>query len=104
MTNLDATDIVIATARQFGLRPAQLQHKASPRGELGRLVFRAKCQAMRTLRDAGASLPMIARAMCYRHHQPVLHGLRAWAREHGGPASPAPSSVDWHIFNEEPKP
>lgn len=82
MTNLDATDIVIATARQFGLRPAQLQHKASPRGELGRLVFRAKCQAMRTLRDAGASLPMIARAMCYRHHQPVLHGLRRYAEEH----------------------
>ena len=63
MTNLDATDIVIATARAFGLRPAQLQHKASPRGELGRLVFRSKCQAMRTLRDAGASLPMIARAI-----------------------------------------
>ena len=40
MTNLDATDIVIATARAFGLRPAQLQHKASPRGELGRLAAR----------------------------------------------------------------
>jgi hypothetical protein len=82
MTNLDATDIVIATARQFGLRPAQLQHKASPRGELGRLVFRAKCQAMRSLRDAGASLPLIGRALGYRHHQPVLYGLRRYAEEH----------------------
>ena len=83
MTNLDALDIVIAVAKQRGLRPSQLQHKASPRGEVGRLVFRAKCHAMRLLRDGGLSLPRIARAMGYRHHQPVLHGLRAWAREHG---------------------
>ena len=63
MTNLDAADIVIAVAKQRGLRPSQLQHKASPRGEVGRLVFRAKCHAMRLLRDGGLSLPRIARAM-----------------------------------------
>jgi chromosomal replication initiation ATPase DnaA len=83
MTNLEALDIVNAVAKQHGMRPSQLQHKASPRGEVGHLVFRAKCHAMQLLRDGGLSLPRIARALGYRHHQPVLHGLRAWAREHG---------------------
>jgi len=80
MTALAAADIVIATARQFGLRPWQLQERAgNGKGRHWRLVCQAKWTAMRALRDQGASLPTIGRALGMRHHQPVVHGLRRLA-------------------------
>ena len=84
MTAKDAADIVVRVAHEHGLRPHQLRERAgNGKGSHWELVSRAKRAAMHEMRDQGASLPAIGKALnC--GHQPVWHGLRVWAREHGG--------------------
>ena len=83
MTTQDADNIVARVAHEHGLRVHQLRERAgNGKGAHWALVSQAKREAARAMRDRGASLPTIGRALnC--GVQPVLHGLRVYAREHG---------------------
>jgi hypothetical protein len=80
MTALESCEIICATARKYGLRPHQLMLRAgNGKGAHWQLVSQAKREAALAMRDAGASLPAIGRALnC--GHQPVWRALR----KHGG--------------------
>ena len=77
MTTLESCEIISATARKYGLRPHQLLLRAgNGKGAHWRLVGTAKREAARAMRDRGASLPAIGRALGMRGHQPVWRMLR----------------------------
>jgi len=85
LTDLKAGQIIVLTALRFGLRPWQLERRAgNAKGAHWRLVSTAKREAMRAMRDQGASLLAIARALnC--GHQPVWRGLRRLVESAGPP-------------------
>ena len=85
MTALDASDIVARAAHEHGLRVRQLRERAgNGQGTHWQLVSQAKREAMRAMRDQGASLLAIARALnC--GHQPVWRGLRRLVESAGPP-------------------
>ena len=75
--SLDALDaILVRVAHEHGVRPMRIitGGKCQP-------LQQVKRQVMYEMRAAGGSLPKIARVLGYRHHQPVLHGLRVYAAE-----------------------
>lgn len=77
MTTQDADNIVARVAHEHGLRVHQLRERAgNGKGAHWRLVGTAKREAARAMRDRGASLPAIGRALGMRGHQPVWRMLR----------------------------
>ena len=76
MTTGDASKIVVLTALRYGLRVHQLRERAgNGKGQHWRLVARAKREAAVEMREQGASLAAIGRALgCGT--QPVWWGLR----------------------------
>jgi chromosomal replication initiation ATPase DnaA len=74
---LDSLDaILVRVAREHGVRPMRLIT-----GGRCQPLQQVKRQVMYEMREAGGSLPKIARVLGYRHHQPVIHGLRVYAAE-----------------------
>lgn len=84
--SLDDCDAILArVAREHGFRPMLLLRTQHGKGELYQSIHRAKRAAMFAMREAGASLPKIARVLALRHHQPVIRGLRLYAKERTTP-------------------
>ena len=75
LDDLDA--ILVPVAREHGVRPMRIIA-----GGRCQPIQRIKRQAIHEMREAGGSLPKIARICGYRHHQPVMHALKVYAREH----------------------
>jgi hypothetical protein len=84
MQTIHLTAILAAHADAYGLPySAFLERPRALPGRHWSEVWRIKCLAIKAMRDAGGSLPRIARALGYQHHQPVLHAL-AWLKKEQG--------------------
>ena len=78
---LDSLDaILVRVAKEHRVRPMRIIT-----GGRNQPLQRVKRRVIFTMREAGGSLPKIARVMGYRHHQPVIHALRVHAREMATP-------------------
>ena len=74
---LDSLDaILVRVAKEHGVRPMRIID-----GGKCQAIQRIKREVMYEMREAGGSLPKIARVLGLRHHQPVIHGLRVYAVE-----------------------